>query len=107
MHRVRFAGSYGEVCECLCAAVRVLGAHTPAGRKRPTLESLGPGALAEATWAGDAPDIDAVVLVLEAAPPGPDHGRFIKNVLFGRSGAAKAPEPPPPSPNLVLFPLGP
>ena len=31
----------------------------------------------------------------------------IKNVLYGRSRAPTAPEPPPPSPNLALFPLGP
>jgi hypothetical protein len=31
----------------------------------------------------------------------------IKNALFGRSGGIKAPEPPPPSPNLSLFPMGP
>jgi hypothetical protein len=31
----------------------------------------------------------------------------IKNVLFGRSRAVRASEPPPPSPTLALFPLGP
>ena len=31
----------------------------------------------------------------------------VKTVLYGRSGAVKALEPPPPSPNLGLFPLGP
>jgi len=31
----------------------------------------------------------------------------IRQALYGRSGASKAPKPPPPAPNLSLFPLGP
>lgn len=31
----------------------------------------------------------------------------IRHVLYGRSGPVKARNPPPPSPNLLLFPLGP